>query len=91
MYSQEENHFYLYLFNTFKTPGSEFIEGGQVVALFTKANLQKVILISYINVIGNIKESMGECKYKKGKELKSAGVLFCLSKCCNGPNGKSIR
>ena len=54
MYSQEENDFYLYLFNTFKTPGSEFIEGGQVVALFTKANLQKVILISYINVIGNM-------------------------------------
>ena len=42
MYSQEENDYYLYLFNTFKTPGSEFIEGGQVVGLFTKANLQKV-------------------------------------------------
>lgn len=42
MYSKEEVDYYNYLFTTFKSPSSEFIEANEVVALFTKANLQKV-------------------------------------------------
>ena len=37
-----EVDYYNYLFTTFKSPSSEFIEANEVVALFTKANLQKV-------------------------------------------------
>ena len=42
MYSKEEVDYYNYLFTTFKSPSSAFIEANEVVALFTKANLQKV-------------------------------------------------
>lgn len=44
MYSKKEIDFYEYLFNTNKTKGNEFINGGEVVSLFLKAKLQKEIL-----------------------------------------------
>ena len=46
-YSDKENEFYNHLYNITKKPNNDFIEGGEVVGLFLKANLQKVIKVKY--------------------------------------------
>ncbi len=46
IYSEREKEYYMYLFNTYKRPISQFIEGNEFAVLMRKSGLEIVYILN---------------------------------------------
>lgn len=75
-YTEREKELSNYLFNTFRSPHSEYMEGLQFAELMRKSNLTKVeeIINPHFILIGSFEEYLGNLVDKKSEESDFRGI-----------------